>query len=314
MTACPPPTLPPPPPAHRHSDELSGAVQASAGVSHSGRRAGFHALRRLAAAAYLSTPSSRLVAYALLVGWVLTLVSLPVLLALFGDGVLPGVVTVGVLLQAAAVAACLISFNGGRETLRLVVTVGAMAWALEAVGVATGYPFGAYYYTERMTPHVGGVPWTIPFSWLMMLPPAWAVADRLVGGGRGWKFVAASAVAFTAWDLFLDPQMVAWGFWVWREPDGYFGIPWSNFAGWLAGSAVITAVARPGRLPTDVLLVVYGATWFLEWFGQIFFWGWIGPGLVGMVTMGAMLFLAATVDDRRTQSETHLAMESSDTP
>jgi hypothetical protein len=50
----------------------------------------------------------------------------------------------------------------------------------------------------------------VPLAWLMMLPPAWAVA-RLVAGGPGIAFILTAALAFTAWDLFLDPQMVAWG-------------------------------------------------------------------------------------------------------
>jgi putative membrane protein len=48
---------------------------------------------------------------------------------------------------------------------------------------------------------------------------------------------AAGAVAMTAWDLFLDPQMTAERYWRWERPGGYRGIPLANYAGWLLTSA-----------------------------------------------------------------------------
>lgn len=96
----------------------------------------------------------------------------------------------------------------------------------------------------------------------------------------------------TAWDLFLDPQMVAWGLWVWTQPGGYFDIPWINFLGWLLASALITAVVRPGPLPTRPLMLIYGITWLLESLGLLFFWGLPGPALVGFAGMGSLLWLA----------------------
>ena len=45
------------------------------------------------------------------------------------------------------------------------------------------------------------------------------------------------AVALTAWDLFLDPQMTAERYWRWERPGSYRGIPLSNYAGWLVTSA-----------------------------------------------------------------------------
>jgi putative membrane protein len=71
--------------------------------------------------------------------------------------------------------------------------------------------FGTYHYTDALAPLVGGVPAAIPVAWLMMLPPAWAVAYAATGQARGWRFVFVSGLAFTTWDLFLNPQMVAWG-------------------------------------------------------------------------------------------------------
>jgi putative membrane protein len=165
-------------------------------------------------------------------------------------------------------------------------------WLIEFVGSTTGYPFGVYHYTDLLQPQVGGVPILIPLGWWMMLPPAWAVAQSLAGSASRPAFIGWSALALTAWDLFLDPQMVAWGLWKWAQPGGYFGIPWVNFLGWLLASALITALVRPGPLPARPLMLIYAITWLLESIGLIFFWELPGPGSVGFIGMGSLLCLA----------------------
>ncbi len=235
----------------------------------------------------------------LLLVWVLTMIALPIVKHLLGDVALNAGVVLGVVLQVSFVLAVLSRAWGPARTVWVSGVVGALAWGVEALGSATGFPFGDYFYTDKLQPQLFHVPLLIPLAWLMMLPPAWAVAGRLAGSWRGLKFIALSALALTAWDLFLDPQMVAWDFWVWEQPGGYFGIPWINFAGWLLAAAVITALVRPGPLPARPLLLVYGVTWFLETFGLLFFWGLPGPALTGGAVMGLLLWLANTAWDRR---------------
>jgi lycopene beta-cyclase len=100
------------------------------------------------------------------------------------------------------------------------------------------------------------------------------------------------ALGFTAWDLFLDPQMVGWGFWVWEGTGAYFGIPLVNFLGWFLVSGLITWIANPRELPSTPLGAVYATTWLLQSIGQAIFWAQPGPALVGFVAMGVMSFLA----------------------
>jgi putative membrane protein len=239
---------------------------------------------------------------ALIAAWVLAMISLPIQRWLWGDSALPAGITLGVTLQVIAVVAILVGSWGVRRALIAVAVIVIAAWLTEYVGHTTGFPFGAYRYTDRLQPQIGGVPLLIPFAWLMMLPPAWTVAQRItrrINGARGRiAFAAVSALAFTAWDLFLDPQMAAWSLWLWDDPGAwsYFGIPWINFAGWLLASGLITmlsAAFAPIRdLPVRPLLIVYILTWLLETIGLIAFWGLPLPGLVGFAAMGLMLVWA----------------------
>jgi putative membrane protein len=233
--------------------------------------------------------------YWLIALWALTMVSIPIIRWVIGDQVLHWGVFAGVILQSAAVLAVLHATWGARETARMATIVIPLAWLIEFAGSTTGVPFGAYDYTATLAPLLGGVPLIIPLAWLMMLPPAWGVACILTGRHRGWAFVVVSALAFTAWDLFLDPQMVAWGYWVWQPPGSYFGIPLVNFVGWFLAAALITLVVGPKQPPVLPLLVIYTITWFLQSVGQAFFWAMPGPALAGFVGMGSFVVLSVRV-------------------
>jgi lycopene beta-cyclase len=239
--------------------------------------------------------------YLFLIGaWMLVMLSMPIVVHFFGEPGLVAGIMAGVMLQAGVVLAVLYATWGFRRTLLTSLGVIGLAWFVEAAGSATGFPFGAYAYTARLQPQLAHVPLLIPLAWLMMLPPAWAIGARVVGQSRGFKFIMASALAFTAWDLFLDPQMVAWELWVWADPGGYFGIPWQNFLGWLLASGLITALVRPADLPDGPFLLIYIITWLLSTIGLAIFWGLPGPALAGFVAMGIMVWWAATAPGRRT--------------
>lgn len=223
----------------------------------------------------------------LMAAWVLAMIAVPIGIWNFGDGALPIGISVATLLQAATTIAVLASAWGARRVVRVMLVALPLAWAFEFIGHTGGFPFGHYDYTARLQPQIGGVPLILPFAWFMMLPSAWAVAHavtaylqprlRMTRLQAGVAFCGFSALAMTAWDLFLDPQMVGWNIWTWENIEQYastyFGIPWINFAGWLLVSFTITAAAaclfRRETLPVRPLLFIYGVCWALEWGGLI---------------------------------------------
>jgi uncharacterized membrane protein len=129
----------------------------------------------------------------------------------------------------------------GAVVLVAVATVGG--FTVEAVGVATGFPFGTYDYSGQLGPKLLGVPLIIPLAWTWMAWPAWLAAMRLTG--RPPLRIGLAAVGLAAWDLFLDPQMVAEGYWTWRAATpalpGVPGIPIGNYLGWLGFALLLMA-------------------------------------------------------------------------
>lgn len=236
-------------------------------------------------------------AYALLLAWVLSMIGLPIARWTLGDAAIPIGVNLSAILQALAVFSIVQQQWGLRRAGMTFGIVALVTWGAEVIGSATGFPFGEYHYTEVLQPQLGHVPLLIPVAWFMLLPSAWVMAQLIVGEkrerrGQRAAFIAVSAIALTAWDLFLDPQMVGWDFWQWAENGAYFGIPLQNYAGWLLVAALVTYLVNPPRLQAMPLALIYGVVWFLQTIGQAVFWGQPGPALFGFLGMGGVMLLA----------------------
>ena len=142
--------------------------------------------------------------------------------------------------------------RGGRVGAGLLILVTVTAVAFEAVGLATGFPYGRYEYSDALGPTVLGVPFLVPLAWLMMVWPSWVLADRLTRrvstGRRTVARIATAAGVFAAWDVVLDPQLVQAGYWTWSHPDpglpGIPTVPLTNLGGWLlAGVVLMTSLS-----------------------------------------------------------------------
>jgi len=186
--------------------------------------------------------------------------------------------TIVVFLFAAAVVSHAWVHRGARWALAYTAIALAYGFGIEYVGITTGLPFSAYEYSDALQPQVADVPVVVPLAWTMMAYPAWNIAERL--SPSRLLAIPLGAYALTAWDLFLDPQMVSEGYWVWLSDlptlPGIPEIPLANFAGWLASAMVLmTALSwLPRReTPQGVPAVLYGWTWIGGVIANAFFFG-----------------------------------------
>lgn len=63
---------------------------------------------------------------------------------------------------------------GWKHTLLLLELTFAVSMLFECVGVATGWIYGAYHYTDKLGfKFLGLVPLLIPVAWFMMTYPRW---------------------------------------------------------------------------------------------------------------------------------------------
>ena len=198
--------------------------------------------------------------------------------------------------------------RGLRTGLGVLVLVSATAVAFEAVGLATGYPYGSYTYADTLGPTLLGVPFLVPLAWLMMAWPSWVLAARLTRpvhpGLRRPARISIAAAVFAAWDVVLDPQMVQAGYWTWAHPEpglpGIDTVPLTNLAGWLLAGALLMALldllvhgaSAPGppRIGDAAPLLALG---WMTLGGALAHAGWLG--LPGSAAWGAGLAVPVLV-------------------
>jgi len=196
-----------------------------------------------------------------------------------------------------------------RASLFILLTI-LIGLTFESVGVATGLIYGPYHYTEKLGPlFLDLVPYTIPIAWAMMLYPSYIIASRIIPASRRiWAWAAGlafiGAFVMTAWDLVMDPLMVAAGHWVWEVDGPYFGIPLQNFLGWFLTALIILLLyllitrTNPqisqgkesnnfNRLAIISYAILGGSTVLLAFNNQLG-----GPALAGLFAMAPWILVA----------------------
>lgn len=157
-------------------------------------------------------------------------------------------------LGAAAVALYAYRVYGWGQWLAFMLPAIFISLGSELLGTGTGFPFGEYHYLSGLGYKISGrVPFTIPLSWFYVGFVTYAIAraaldsrqPRLPRWGRIGGAIALGSLLLTFWDFVLDPAMsqTALPFWYWHEPGAFFGMPYQNFAGWLATGALFMGVA-----------------------------------------------------------------------
>lgn len=140
-------------------------------------------------------------------------------------------------------AGLLVAVSSRPEDLKRLVAGAMIGFAAELAGVHWGIVFSPYRYTDVLQPQVARVPVVMIAAWLVLLAYVWQMVGMLKL--RGWGEVVCGALWMTAIDLVIDPLAAGeLGYWVWEGAGPYYGIPWHNFAGWFAVSAMIFIVTR----------------------------------------------------------------------
>lgn len=111
--------------------------------------------------------------------------------------------------------------------------------AFENLGVATGFPFGRYSFTDAMGPKLFQVPVLLGLAYVGMGCLSWTLGRVILGnlkspliGARVVMLPFVAAFIMVAWDFANDP---VWAninrLWVWQHGGAYFGVPLTNFLG-----------------------------------------------------------------------------------
>lgn len=153
-------------------------------------------------------------------------------------GVLQSVMTpmTPYVLIGSAMLAVGLTYRVDRSLMIAMMVIFIGTWAIEALGVATGFPFGTYEYTDALGWKVLGVSIVIPFAWLLVI----AASDALTGHFFGRVSTLLAALFVTILDFFLEFAADALDLWHWNSRFP----PISNYLSWFFVSFVSLLLLR----------------------------------------------------------------------
>lgn len=123
------------------------------------------------------------------------------------------------------------------------ITVAVLGFAIEVIGVTTGFPFGRYEYTHILQPWLMGVPLVMAAAWVVLVAYVNAMLTNFPL--PTWLSVLIAGLWMTAIDLVIDPLAAGrLDYWRWLDPGIYYGIPAQNFGGWFAASCLIISLVN----------------------------------------------------------------------
>ncbi len=213
---------------------------------------------------------------------------------------------------------------GWRKTLAFTIAGYLIAFASEKLSITTGFPYGWYYYiddTSHQELWVWGVPFFDSLSYVFLTYCSYTTAlfilSPLATKGmdlitletrairHSWAALVLGAFLQTFLDIIIDPVALQGNRWFLGQIYGYyeaglhFGVPISNYAGWLLTSFVLVAAfqridrRRDEKAPRGVsampfrsLLgpVLYLSVLIFNWIVTL----WIGENLIALT--GILIF------------------------
>lgn len=178
-----------------------------------------------------------------------------------------------VLLAIPTIIGCL-QWLGWKRAALVLLSLSAFAYAIETIGLKTGFPYGIFAYSDLLgAKFFGTTPWTVPFGWVPLLLASWVTVWRWL---RPIELRILGTVALLiALDLVLDPIAVALGFWKYAHPGIWFSIPFTNYLGWIfsgfIGCLILQLLTKQEGVP-DIRARRLIQLGFLQALGVILLW------------------------------------------
>lgn len=206
-------------------------------------------------------------------------------------GPVAAVVTIIVVALPSFVAAA--RWLGIRRAAALLGSLSLFAYVVEALALVTGWPYGSFAYGTGIGPKIADfLPLTLPLAYVPLVLGAVALAERYAprSSRRWWAIGVLGLVAF---DLVLDPGAVALSYWSYAGGGLYYGVPLSNYLGWLATSTVALAIVRYGLRRAPSVEAAPGPALGFSVFLSMAMWSGVAAygGQVLPMTLGAGLLL-----------------------
>ena len=173
--------------------------------------------------------------------------------------------------------------------LIILLFLSAYALVIETGAIKTGIPYGNFDYTDILGPKLlDTTPWAVAFAYPPVLLVAFWFASKFT---RKFGRVFITAILATIIDIVLDPATVKLQFWQWKTPGAFYGVPWINFAGWLATAFIGAFIVHLlwGKAQRVKASVAYSGL------AVLLFWTGVNAGVNQYIPLGIGAFYSLVI-------------------
>jgi putative membrane protein len=180
----------------------------------------------------------------------------------------------------------LVSHLGLRRGFYVLIVLSILPVIIEGVAVWTGFPYGEFEYGKSLGLLIFDlVPLSVSFAYLPILLGSLFIASQQTMEKFQFSIISSFFMMFI--DLVIDPAAVSIGFWSYNKGGFYYGVPITNFLGWLLTGFIYAMVFYflSGKdffpLPTGISISLI---WILSfWIGYSLIVTLYIPALIGLI-------------------------------
>ncbi|MDI6644577.1 MAG: carotenoid biosynthesis protein [Methanobacteriaceae archaeon] len=130
---------------------------------------------------------------------------------------------------------------GWYKALILIIVLSLYAIFIETMAIITGIPYSHFQYSGLIGLKLfGHTPYTVPFAYVPLFIGCFYLAILLAK--KKWRIITLSTLLVVVADLVLDPGAVALNFWTFQSGGFYYGVPLSNFLGWIITGFIASSI------------------------------------------------------------------------
>lgn len=176
------------------------------------------------------------------------------------------------------------------------IALSIYAYFIEYVGLKTGWPYGEFEYLVELGPMIQGVPIGLPVFFIPLVVNSYLLVN-LFEVENFVKRVFYTLCLIILVDLVLDPAAVSLG--IWNYTQGfYYGVPLSNFAGWLLSGTVAVLTLEYGFNRTKLVERLNQTDYMLDdMVSFVFLWGLVNLYYGNIVPVSIAFFFATILYD-----------------
>ena len=140
--------------------------------------------------------------------------------------------------------------GGWRRAVRFLAIASVISLVAEYASTHSPFPYGRYDYiaaTHGKELYISNVPLFVPLTFGCVVVAGRALAEAIAPARRLIGIALVGAVFAMLLDVVMDPMTLRGSRWFlstmyrYRAGGWWFGVPWSNFGGWVLVSATIIA-------------------------------------------------------------------------